>query len=362
MKISSAATSTLLLFHSAHANLRKVKSFAKDEASGINFDVAVSITESGLQDDVDLLESETCAPYLEGLEWGIEQLLSMSMDHIKDWVCAPNQLKDAVNLLSSLGFGDGMIQDDVEISVEDSNAGEVFAAIGWGSDTASPTAKPTPSPVTTPASGRGIADLVTEAKNAKAQAEELAQEAVDLAQEYASVKAQFTLCLWNCGGLEEQLKEVEAKLEQARQEGMELKDKASKTLATAKDMASKLSVSDMTKCSASLKDMMKVGVGSSNGVVQNAFSSESECRAGLDEAFSELQEKGILEKHDGGVLPSVRGGTIQERRLILGMILMALFQELIKALAPFIIIGLIVFFLYVLYLAATDPMFWLAVV
>ena len=143
---------------------------------------------------------------------------------------------------------------------------------------------------------------------------------------------------------------------------MELKDKASKTLATAKDMASKLSVSDMTKCSASLKDMMKVGVGSSNGVVQNAFSSESECRAGLDKAFSELQEKGILEKHDGGVSPSVRGGTIQERRLILGMILMALFQELIKALAPFIIIGLIVFFLYVLYLAATDPMFWLAVV
>ena len=172
------------------------------------------------------------------------------------------------------------------------------------------------------------------------------------------------LCLWNCDGLEEQIKEVEAKLEQAKQEGTELQDTASKTLAMAMGMASKLSVFDMTKCSVSSKDVMKVGVGSRDGVVQNAFSSESECWAGLDKAFNELQEKGILttEKHDGGVPPSVHGGAIQERRLILGMILAALFQELIKALVPFIVIGLIVYFFYKVYLAAADPMFWLAVV
>ena len=59
--------------------------------------------------------------------------------------------------------------------------------------------------------------------------------------------------------------------------------------------------------------------------------------------FSELQEKEILkiEKHDGGVPPSVHGGAIQERRLVLSLVLAALFQELIKALAPSIITSLV---------------------
>ena len=68
----------------------------------------------------------------------------------------PNQSKDIVKLLSSLGFRDGMMQDDVEISVEDSNTGKVFAVIYWGLDTTSPTAKVAPFPLPPLQTGVGL--------------------------------------------------------------------------------------------------------------------------------------------------------------------------------------------------------------
>ena len=367
MKIVSIVTSAVLLADNVQANLRKMKSFTKEENRGMDFKGNV-FDVSDHTPSQDLLESDQCAPFIEGIEYGTEQLVSFDIDHVKDWICNPIQMEDIIEFMLSLIQSDTVNEDNAFSLAEDDKVKEkrTFNAgvgVNWVSAStakpaANPTATPTAKPTVKPRATAGLTELANKAKDTARQVEEVTASSLEFAQEYSSIKAQYHLCMWNCGDLEARKNEAEEQYEEMKTQVVETTERAADALDAVKDAAANINLSDFGRCNTGLKDIMTTTMERSNGKVHNIFSSESVCRESMDKAFSELQDQGAfrqLEIHNKG------GHLIKERGLvdvsIIGAIIMALVGALIEALMwplIFLIAGL---FVYCLYLAVTEPFF-----